>query len=128
MNTDFAAPSVRRTRDLALRLQTELAARGVEVAALLAAEWGGDMLPFECGEEGFLRTLVGTRPREAFDGVVGNQVHLRVEATGQFRERLHLVEAVVHAGDKDVLEGNHALLLRLVIVERGGEFLERERA
>ena len=63
-------------------------------------------------------------PLEALDGVVGNEVHLGVQAPRVLGEDLGLLGRVVHALDEDVFERHHLALLLLVLgagVEQLGE-------
>ena len=56
--------------------EAELAAGGVNVVAFFAADGGLDFAGFEDVEKNVLSGLRRAHPREAFDGVVGDEVDL----------------------------------------------------
>ena len=102
--------------------EAELAAGGVDVVAFFEAEGGGDAGVFEDVVEG---AAVGVRrafPVEALDGVVGDEVHLGVEAAGVAGEDGGLFERVVDALDEDVFEGELLVSCAVPVVERVEEF------
>ncbi len=74
-------------------------------------------------EESFLPIARGSRPFQAFDGVVGDEIDLGGKTQRMARQLVRLLIAVVHSGDEDVFK-HQALLLRDVEVtglEQNGE-------
>ena len=66
-----------------LGLEAQLAARGVDVVAFFAAESHGHTSVAQHVGEAFLAVARGTFPREALNGVVGDEVYVRVEIDGE---------------------------------------------
>ena len=88
--------------------ETELAARGVDVVAFFAAERDGNPSVAENVGEAFLTCDRRAFPRQTFDRVVRNQIHVRVEIECDVAEFLGLLKGVVDFLDQDKLERYHA--------------------
>src|SRR5471030_970501 len=90
----------------------ELAAGGGDVSAAVLAHQRRDA----AGDEQFAEGLypLGARIAEAQTRVlvVGDQVHLRLQATQQIREAAGVVVAIVHPAQEHVLESHPPALLR----------------
>jgi len=99
-------------------LKAELAAGGIDIVALFAAE--GDLrLPgahhFSCKETVPGRASDGRFRRQSFHSVVGDRIGLRVERPGARREDGGLLQGVVDVLDlRWYLEGDFLLLEILV--------------
>src|SRR2546428_141042 len=86
-------PQLREKRlQRAFGLQPKLAAGGINIVALFAAEGGGDATRLEPFQEFLLHRLRRTFPRQTFHLVIRNQVHLRVELLRELRQGFYLIE------------------------------------
>lgn len=101
-----------------------MAAGGVDVVALFAAEGDGDAGAAEDVGEFFLAGGGRTFPREAGHGVVGDEVDVSVEVEGDVAEFFCLVERVVYVLDEDEFEGDHAAVFIGESLDRGEELGE----
>ena len=98
-----------------------MAAGGIDVVTFFDAEGGDDTGAFEGFGEGAALVFRGAGPLQTFDGVVGDEVDLGVEASGEGGEGLDVGRGVVDAGDEDVFQGDHLALAIQVLLAGGGE-------
>src|SRR6185436_17176738 len=85
--------------ELSFRLQPQLPASRVNIAAFLAAPSVGNFLLFKRGDKAFAGFFTRALPRQSLDFVVWNQIHLGLQATSKRGQRLGLIERVVHPSD-----------------------------
>lgn len=109
-------------------LKAKLAAGGGDVVAFLASQCDGYASGAKDIGELFLARDRWTFPGEAFDGVVGDQIYVRVEVAGDIAKFFGLIERVVDVLDEDELEGDHAAVFLGKLADGGDEFGEGERA
>ena len=91
----------------------------------LQTERAGDSAAGEGFGEVLASGLVGPFPGQALDRVVGDQIHLGVQASGQIRQGFHLGRGVVDSLDEDVFQGDHLALLFEVVAAGLGQFGQR---
>src|SRR5882724_2814878 len=79
-----------------LVLQSQLAAGGIDVSALFQAKSAGDAVRLQRVLEHLAAVAVGALPREALDGIAGDEVDFGTQATGSGAEFVRLLQGIVH--------------------------------
>lgn len=88
-------------------LESELTAGGVDIVALFLADGMGDLILGEDLSESLLARDIGALPIEPVDGIVGDEVDMGMEVSGDGGEVAGLVEGIIDIPDEDKLEGGH---------------------
>ena len=83
--------------------------------AFFAAQSCDNTVVPQDGLKFFLPRARWTRPIQAFDGVVWNEIDLGRETARNLRQLVGLLISVVDAGDKDVLESHPSFFRHIVI-------------
>jgi hypothetical protein len=104
--------------DSLFRFQSELTAGGVDIQSFFPAQGGGDFAAFEDVQEGLLDRFGGAFPRQTGYGIVGDEVHPGMEATGQVGQAPRVVKVVIDASNQDIFERDHPALFSDVIIAR----------
>ena len=106
-------------------LKAQLAASGFDVVTFLTPQGGGDGLAAKDICKGVLLGFRGSRPRESFHGIIGNQIHLGPEVAGDAGEMGRLFQRVVDVFDQDILEGNDLAFGGAIRLEGWDQGVER---
>ena len=97
--------------------QAQLAAGGFDVVAFFEAEGGGDAGFGEDVAEGLAVGNFRAFPRQALDGVVGDEVDLGLEGARVFGEDVGLGEVVVDTLDEDIFQREVLFFLRVPVLQ-----------
>src|SRR5262245_56204637 len=119
-NSFSCGGSGRLKAHLLFRFQTQLATSRIDVVALFPAQRCRYFLFLKMEQKFLLLRFRWAFPGQTLYAVVRNQVHFGVQTVGEAGQGLDLIQAVVHAGNENVLQRNHSSLPLLIILARGG--------
>jgi hypothetical protein len=92
-----------------------LTAGRCDIVAFLAAQGCDHTVLTQNRLKSFLARARGTRPFQAFNGIIWNEIDLGRQTPRDLGQLASLLVGVVDAGDKDILEGYSSFFRDVVI-------------